>query len=191
MNRHRVIAGIVLVLALAFSLLVGIQPVNCQTQDSGIHGKLVMTSPSGFTVYNNSMTLSIEIYWSVTDPIPWMSVNVHYSIDGGSAVLLVNGSNIIFYHSSDVIGTSGDTVVDVSSLASGKHTVTISADGDYNLDDDFIDPLNYTFSPIPFYVNLLPAPDISIQSPQNKTYHTADATLNFTVDLPASWWATA
>ena len=146
-----------------------------------------MSSPSGLTVYNSTMPLDVTVYWSVTEPIPWLSVSLSYSIDGDPPVILANGSNVIFYSSSAVVSTSGNTVIDVSSLTRGRHTITISADGTYNLDDDFVDTLSYTFPPTPFYVNLLPSPDISILSPQNKTYHEADAMLNFTVDLPTSW----
>jgi len=188
MKNKNVVIGIFAVLILVFSTLVEPPPARCSEQNTGVHGELIMSSPSGFTVFKGTMPLTFSVYWSTTEPIPWMNVDLGYSIDDNSQVWAVNGTNnLVFLSSSDILPTFWDTTVDVSNLTSGRHTLTVFANGNYNLGDLFIEPLNYTFSPVQFYVNRLPAPDIFIQFPQSKIYHTADPPLNFTTDLPTSW----
>jgi hypothetical protein len=177
---------LIFILAFSTSLLVGIPTVK-PAENGGVHGKLSMTSPNSQTAYTDTMLVDFTIAWSVSLPIPWMNVKVSYRIDDGPTIALTNESNIVFERSSSIVYTHANTLVDISHLADGKHKLTIIAEGSYNVNNDFIYPLNYYFAPIYFYVNIFTPPDILILSPQNKIYNVASTQLNFTIDTPTSW----
>ena len=177
----------VLLLVLAFlaaSCFTAVKPAAAQ---DGVHGNLNMISPNSYTAYTDTMLVDLTIAWSVSLPIPWMGVKVSYSIDAGPTIAITNESSIIFQRSSSVVLTHANSLVDISNLADGKHKLTIIAEGSYNVDNDFVFPLHYSFAPVYFFVNILTPPDILILSPLYKRYNVANIPLNFTVDTPTSW----
>jgi len=183
----RTALALTLILALSTSLLAGIPTVKPAAADSGIHGNLTMISPNSQTAYTDTMLVDLTIAWSVSLPIPWMHVKVSYSIDDGPTIAITNESSIIFQRSSSIVYTQANSLAGISNLADGKHKLTIIAEGDYNVNNDFVFPLNYSFAPIYFYVNILTPPDILIVSPQNKSYNVANTPLSFKIDTPTSW----
>jgi hypothetical protein len=175
------------ILAFSASLLAGIPTVKPAAANNGVHGNLTITSPNSQTVYTGTMLVDFTIAWSVSLPIPWMYAKVSYSIDDGAKIAITNESSIVFERSSSVVHTHANSLVDISSLADGKHKLTIIAEGSYDVNNDFVYPLNYYFAPIYFHVNILSPPDILILSPQNKIYNVANTQINFTIDTPTSW----
>jgi len=155
--------------------------------EDDINGNLYVISPNSYTAYTDTMLLDLQIAWTVSAPIPWMHVTVSYSIDAGPKIAITNESSVIFERSSSVVLTYANSVVDISNLADGKHKFTIFADGDYNWNNDFVRPLDYSFAPVYFHVNIVTPPDILVMSPQFKTYNATNVPLNFTVDVPTSW----
>jgi hypothetical protein len=161
-----------------------IEPVAAE---EGIHGSLVVVSPSSQTVYNDTMPVDLTIAWSVSYPIPWMHVKISCSIDYGPTIAMTNKTLVVFESSSSVVYTHATSLLNVSSLTGGKHRLNVIATGDYNLNNDFVKPLNYSFTPIIFHVRIMTPPDIIILSPQNKTYNEANIPLSFAVDTATSW----
>jgi hypothetical protein len=186
MLMKRKALALIFILAFSTSLLAATPTVQ-PAENDGVHGKLSVTSPNSQTAYTDTMLVDFTIAWSVTLPIPWMYVKVSYRIDDGPTVTLTNGSSVVFQTGSSIVYTPADTLVDISHFADGKHKLTIIAEGSYNVNNDFIYPLNYQFAPIYFYVNIFTPPDIVILSPQNKIYNVASTQLNFTIDTPTSW----
>jgi hypothetical protein len=174
-------------LVLAFLTASWLTAVKPAVADDGIRGNLSVTSPDSQTAYTGTMLVDLTIAWSVSLPIPWMHVKCSYGIDGGPTVIFTNESSVVFWTSSSIVFTYARSVLDISSLANGKHKLTIVAEGDYNFDNDFVFPLNYPFAPIYFYANVITPPDILVWSPQNKRYSVADIPLNFTIETPTSW----
>jgi hypothetical protein len=175
------------ILTFSASLLAGIPTVKPAPANDGVHGNLTMASPNSQTAYTGTMLVDFTIAWSVSLPIPWMYAKVSYSIDDGTKIAITNESSIVFERSSSVVHTHANSLVDISSLADGKHKLTIIAEGSYDVNNDFVYPLNYYFAPIYFHVNILSPPDILILSPQNKIYNVANTQINFTIDTPTSW----
>jgi hypothetical protein len=173
-----------IVVLLTAPCLIAIEPVAAQ---EGINGSLIVASPDSQTVYNDTMLLDLTVAWSVSYPIPWMHAEISYNMDDGPQIAITNETTIVFERSSSIVFTRATSLLDVSGLAAGKHRINIVATGDYNLDNDFVKPLNYSFAPIIFHVRIMTPPDILILSPQNKTYHEADIPLSFAVDTATSW----
>jgi hypothetical protein len=135
--------------------------------DSNITCRLTATSPDANTVYSGSLTLNIYMTWTVITVVPFMYFNVSYSIDDGQKISAPQGNNPSFnstaqgnelhyeYVAYPPSTTNTVAYIDISSLTSGAHRLTIFADGEYNLNNDFIYPYHFTSSPIYFSVNYL------------------------------------
>lgn len=145
--------------------------VNADTSsDSNINCKLTTISPDNSTIYVGTMPLRFTMDWQA--PYVALYVNMSYRVDEGPKISIADGNNPTFnstaqstYDHYEYVPfsqntTSTSVTIDVSSLTSGVHKLTIFADGFYNVNGDFINndfTYSYDFSspPIYFSVNYL------------------------------------
>ena len=125
---------------------------NCtvHAENSDITSKLTVINPNNSTSYKKSMPLNFTIAWSLNSPIPWWGGEISYSIDDSPKIDLNEGI-LTIQNNTAVATTYGNDLLNITNLTGGKHTLTIFAEGNYNLDDDFIKPYTFSFSPIKFF----------------------------------------
>jgi len=164
--------------------------------DANITCRLTATSPDASTVYSGSLTLNIYMTWTVITVVPFMYFNVSYSIDDGQKISVPQGNNPSFnstaqgselhyeYVAYPPSTTNTVTYIDISSLTSGAHRLTIFADGEYNLNNDFIYPYHFTSSPIYFSVNYLADYPTTSPKPTDPPKPTATPTPSPTPQVP-------
>ena len=144
--------------------LVILQNGDVRAVNSDINSKLTIINPNNSTTYKGTVPLNFTIDWSVNGPIPWINMGISYSIDD-SLSIFTNASFLDFYNSSTIVTTYTNTVTNISDLTDGKHKITIFAQGNYDMDNDFVFPYNSSFTPIYFSVN-----NSSNQSPPNEPF---------------------
>jgi hypothetical protein len=147
-------------LILISCLLLTSQFTAIVTAQSDIGTKLTTLSPNGNSTYRGIMPLNFTIEWDINAYIAWVTMEISYSIDNNPAKITVDNPNI------DNITTETKTVVYISNLKNGNHTLTIHAEGDYNLADLFIRAYNHSFEPLFFTVdNSSPTPQPATPTP--------------------------
>ena len=174
----RILLTAVFILALVSAAIASTQLVSLVGAN-----QLVLTSSSGMPIrifsprnetYNSSsilLSFSGEAYCSFDISVG----DIYYSLDGGETRKVTNiaiGSQVpipainIFTYRITYTGS-----VSFSNLSDGSHSITV-----YRKSEN---------SSVNFTVDTTP-PNISVLSPQNKTYEVANATLNFTLSEAAS-----
>jgi F0F1-type ATP synthase membrane subunit c/vacuolar-type H+-ATPase subunit K len=158
---------------------------------------LTIYSPDNQT-YKSTMPLNFTIEWTEypdfaplpSPPAPIMNGVYSYTIDNNPAVTVTSNQS-----SSDVLDPRGFKVnptfsylVNVSNLANGYHKIVITA----SLSGLSGGSFSFTASSSPVLFLVQHPPNITIFSPQNKSYAVANVSsssipLNFTVDKPTSW----
>jgi hypothetical protein len=105
--------------------------------------------------------------WTVNTVVPFMYFNVSCSIDDSQKNLYTARKQSSFnstaqgtaYHFEYVIfppiTTNTAINIDISTLTSCAHKLTVFAEGEYNVNNDVIFPYSYQSSPIYFSVNYL------------------------------------
>ena len=126
----------------------------------------VDTTPPAITIVspeNKTYAVKdISLTFIVSEPASWIA----YSLDGQANVTI-----------------TGNTTL--SSLSDGSHNIMVYAnDMAGNVGSSYI--VYFTIQSVP--TDTTP-PNISITSPENKTYETTDIPLTFTVDEPVAWIA--
>ncbi len=193
MNHKKCVALLFAVLTVFASIFSAASAaIGVPLGDTGLNADLVVDSPNRNTVYNGTLPLDFTIYWGMTLPIPWLQLSsVTYGIDGSGSWPIMNGSDVIFSSSSSTPSTHATGTADISGLSNGKHYFTVSVQGDYDVNNDFVFHLRYTFDPVYFAVNipvdLATPPTVQVISPQSQTYSQGDVPLNFTIDQSTRW----
>jgi hypothetical protein len=153
--------SLALLLALIFlTSLITLPHVTVRASDDSykyVSHRLAVENPMGNKAYSGSMPLNFTVDWNVSRHVPWVSVSFSYAIDGNSKISTNGGKYMNFNNDLSVVTTSTNDIVDISNLTSGLHKLTISAEGIYDLNNDYIFSFNYSFSPIYFSVNILPS----------------------------------
>jgi hypothetical protein len=165
--------------------------VNADSSNtSNINCKLTTTSPNSNTVYVETMPLNFTMNWTVNTVVPFMYLNMSYSIDDKTKISINDGNNISFdpsaqgyaFHYRYIIfppaNTSTNSNIDISMLSGGAHKLILYADGFYNVNNDFIYTYNFSSNPIYFSVNFLATS--STPSPTPKLPPTTSPTPNTT-----------
>jgi hypothetical protein len=104
--------------------------------------------------------------WTPYVSVPFLRVNMSYSIDDNPKISIADGNNPRFNPSTQAAGwdhyeyfiyppnqTKTSTEIDISALTSGVHNLTIYADGLVNLDNLLVPPYSFSSTPITFSVN--------------------------------------
>ena len=148
-------------------LLISLLVLAESPSDSNINCYVSTISPVGNIPYNDTMPVNINMAWTVNTVVPFMYFNVRYSIDSNPKISIPQGNNPSFnstaqgteLHFEYVVFPPSTTNtamnIDISMLTSGAHELTIYADGEYNVNNDFIYPYDFQSSPIYFSVNYL------------------------------------
>ena len=157
--KKRLVLSATLLLLLTMILPISTSTVKAQSNntnvdDNDLTTKLTITYPNDSTFYVNTMPLVFTIDWNCDASVPWMNMQISYSIDDNQKIQTNGGGYLVF--TSPVLTTYTNSVVDISNLAGGIHKLSIFVDGIYNVDDDFIFVYNSSFSPTYFSVNYLP-----------------------------------
>jgi hypothetical protein len=167
---------VVLILIFLFSLvtlpsmMVKADSSNC----SAINCKLTTTSPKSDTVYVDILPLNFTIEWTAYASVPFLYVNMSYNIDDNPKIPITDGNNPRFnptsqagwdhyeYSITPPNQTNTSTEIDISSLTSGAHNLTIYADGLVNLDNLLVPAYSFSSTPIYFSVNNFASPTPSV-----------------------------
>lgn len=158
-----------LVLVLIFLILLVTLPSIMVKADSSncsvVSCKLTTASPKSDIVYVGILPLNFTMEWMAYASVPFLYVNMSYSFDNDPKISIADGNNPTFNRTSQAgwnqyeylivppNQTSTLTNIDISSLTSGVHHLTIYADGIVNLDNLLINPYNFSSTPIYFSVN--------------------------------------
>jgi len=180
-----------LLLALLSSAFIGYAATKAcgDALGGGLNGDLQFIAPSQTEIYNQTLPVKFLISWSITQPV-WFGVSdISYSIDDGEPAVIDGNFSVSFPHSSDVVKNYFSEIADISSLSSGRHSLTVTVKGSA-VSSIAIFPFGYTFKPVYFAknepVNFSP-PTIQFNSPKQTTYNQPDVPLNFTLDqLPST-----
>jgi hypothetical protein len=133
--------------------------VKAYDNNSGdISCKLKVENPNGNTAYSGIMPLNFTVDWNVSRYVFWVALHFSYAIDGNAKNSTNGGGTLHFDNDLAVVTTSTNDIVDISNLTSGLHRLTIFAEGRYDLNNDYVFSFNDSFSPVIFYVNILPPP---------------------------------
>ncbi len=173
----RLIAMLVIqsLILLSTQILVLAESLN----DSNVNCVVSTISPVSNIAYNATMPLNVNMAWTVNTVVPFMYFNVSYCIDDSQKISIPQGNNPSFNSTAQGTALHFEYVVfppsttntainiDISKLTSGAHKLTIFADGEYNVNNDFIFPYHFQSSTIYFSVNYLAAyPVPSPSSPE-------------------------
>jgi hypothetical protein len=156
-----------LVIQFLILLLIPTLAMADSSNDSNISCRLSVISPDSNIPYNNTLPLNINIAWTANTVVPFMYFNISYAIDDSSKISIAQGNNPSFNSTAQGTAlhyeylvfppstTNTAITIDIPTLTNGAHKITIFADGEYNLNNDFINPYHYTSSAIYFSVNYL------------------------------------
>ncbi len=140
---------------------------TAESSNDGINCMLSVISPDSKMPYNNTLPLNINMAWTANTVVPFMYFNISYTLDDSSKISIAQGNNPSFnstaqgtaLHYEYLVFPPGNTNtainIDISTLTSGAHKLTVFAKGEYNVNNDFIFPYQYQSSPIYFSVNYL------------------------------------
>ena len=152
-----------------------------------------VTSPFSRGYYLGTMPLSFTLAYNCSGPIQLYWIEANYKIDNGTSTPIPfsgKGAGYFGYYEDNA---TVNTVLQISNLTIGVHTIYVYVDAKINWDNDgFIYP-SHTF-PLTFNVGTYPtssprpnATPPSISNVSVEQLSRTDFQLNFTVDKPTSW----
>jgi hypothetical protein len=139
---------------------------------------ITVTSPNNLTGYQTLLPMNFSVSYDISPYREFAGIGTSkfkYSIDNGT----------ITDFPSMVLPRSQDSLLSVSNLSDGIHQIQVIMEI-FWWNADFVGYYYYTFSPISFAVYNTP-PSISILSPKNESYNSANLALNFTLDRSTSF----
>ena len=148
------------------------------------HHAIIIENPKNGSIYKDEeqMLLNFSVEYVYQEGyIVWQILSkLFYSVDGELAKTIreISGPTSIPYRFS--------TFIDISNLSNGTHKIEVTASFVVDVDNLFVPTYNFSSAPILFSVFRNQPPNISLVSPENKTYHQSTISLNFTLDEPAS-----
>ncbi len=168
LGMGKVVKKLIIIIAIQL-LIITLFPVLVAAEStSAVICDLSTISPVGNIAYNGTMPLNVNMAWRENySVVPFMYFDISYSIDDIQKILIPQGNNPQFnstaqgtaYHYEYVVfppSTTNTAIdIDISSLSSGAHKLTIFSDGEFNSNNDFIFPYHYRSPPIYFSVNYL------------------------------------
>ena len=123
---------------------------------------LAVTSPSDNKAYSNTMMLQFTMSWANNQsllPVQWISLSFSYTIDVGARTFLGSVDKLNFTNAPYTVQTAQTTFnksLDISSMISGLHKLTVYANGSYYLTDHFVNQFDFSFLTRYFLVNIPP-----------------------------------
>ena len=127
--------AIVVTLVLLFTMILPISIVKAQSNntnvdDNDLTTKLTITYPNDNTFYVNTMPLVFTIDWNSDVAVPWMNMQISYSIDDNQKIQTNGGGYLVFSSPVLTTNTNSDSMPEpkVASLA-GKDACVSSIGG--------------------------------------------------------------
>jgi hypothetical protein len=111
---------------------------------------ILIESPNNQTIYEDSLTLNITIYFLETDGlIAWQSLSsLNYSIDDKPPVKIISNEALVL-----LVSPITSNNVTVSGLADGQHKLEVTAVFVGNVGNVFLPTYTFTSAPLYFTVN--------------------------------------
>jgi len=148
------------------------------------HHAIIIENPKNGSIYKDKeqMLLNFSVEYVYQEGyIVWQVLSkLFYSVDGESAKTIkeISGPTSIPYRFS--------TFIDISNLSNGTHKIEVTASFVVDVNNLFVPTYNFSSAPIFFSIFRNQPPNVSVISPENKTYHQSTISLNFTLDEPTS-----
>jgi hypothetical protein len=148
------------------------------------HHAIIIENPKNGSIYKDKeqMLLNFSVEYVYQEGyIVWQILSkLFYSVDGepANAIKEISGPTSIPYRFS--------TFINISNLSNGTHEIEVTASFVVDVDNLFVPTYNFSSAPILFSVFRNQPPNISLISPENKTYNQSTISLNFTLDEPSS-----
>ena len=116
---------------------------------------ILIESPNNHTIYGDSLTLNITVYFLETDGlVVWQSLtSLNYSIDNKSPMKIITNEALALLGSP----VNSDNIT-VFGLADGQHQIQITAVFVGNVGNVFLPTYTLTSAPVYFTVNTEPPP---------------------------------
>lgn len=148
------------------------------------HHAIFIENPKNNSIYKEKeqMLLNFSVEYIYQEGyIVWQILSkLLYSINGEPANTIkeISGPTSIPYRL--------NTFIDISNLSNGTHEIEVIASFVVNVDNLFVPTYNFSSTPILFSVFRNEPPNISLISPENKTYYQPTIPLTFTLDESTS-----
>jgi hypothetical protein len=148
------------------------------------HHAIIIENPKNGSIYKDKeqMLLNFSVEYVYQEGyIVWQILSkLFYSVDGEPANTIkeISEPTSIPYRFS--------TLIDISNLSNGTHKIEVTASFVVDVDNLFVPTYNFSSTPIHFSVFRNQPPNISLISPENKTYYQSTISLDFTLDEPTS-----
>jgi hypothetical protein len=148
------------------------------------HHAIIIENPKNGSIYRDKeqMLLNFSVEYVYQEGyIVWQILSkLFYSVDDEPANTIkeISGPSSIPYRF--------NSLIDISNLSNGTHEIEIMASFVVDVNNLFVPTYNFSSAPILFSVFRNQPPNISLVSPENKTYYQSTISLNFTLDEPTS-----
>jgi hypothetical protein len=148
------------------------------------HHAIIIENPKNGSIYKDKeqMLLNFSVEYVYQEGyIVWQVLSkLFYSVDGEPANTIKENSE------PTSIPYRFSTFIDISNLSNGTHKIEVTASFVVDVDNLFVPTYNFSSAPILFSVFRNQPPNISLISPENKTYPQSTISLSFTLDEPTS-----